>query len=545
MPLETLRPNEQSELNALEAALHKRTRLTRLVAVVILLAAGAGGVWLAMGMRAYTPPDPSPLETLLTESFPELQLDWFDTIATSTQVNKRLLMDRQEKFMTRCTSFLEEVREVEPTLEAPFNALLETMRKHDQVSLLAETPGKALAAPVTELNKALAGLEPRFIIDVEYFEGVLDNSYLVGGMLCVYEVLETLRYSPGDGDEAPQLLVVRRRDSLPTDSYTHGYVKRDDTSLAFVLQDNATSFAADYIFPSFERADVAFSGLFGDRVPRDLEEPYRILLELVHLQLRDAAGVDETRFNEVAQAVSKRAKIFARVEKSAEAQDVRLKKPDGLVWPRTFASRVLLANTEANKRGEKLLYDSDKDQLIEVSRLLDDPEAERILRAAARLITRKVGFHEARHVVDVRKGIEAGPCIRERVRIIDQDPDFLRSVELECRAALTEIIEARESIRLTLMSLLNHLYLRSGTDAFYAARTVLHPLAFTDEDKSIPRGWEYVREMTLRLAAADEETLRERALAFHAECFGEYVPLTLQENVDESSSGGGCSLSRR
>jgi hypothetical protein len=541
MTLETLTPDENTQLDDLELKLHKRTRMTKwVIAIILLVSIGISG-WLLSGLAGYSPPEPTPLERLLTTRFADLQLDWFETLSTGSRVNKRLLVDKQEKFMTSAEKFLAEIKEYHPDLHTPMTKLLETMRRYDQISLLAETPAKALGEPVAETNKVLEGLTPRFMLDVEHFEGLINDSYVVAGMIRVFEILNILHFSAGERTDTIDLYVVRVRDTLPSQAFRHGYTRRDDADLAFVLQDNATSHASDYLFPSFARADAAFERRFKDRVPDEMKKPYRVLLELVQLELRDLAETSKETFDEVAGNVAKRAQIFKRAEEMAEKLGISLKRPDGLLWPPTFAAHVLLENTEANKKGEKILYDSDKDALMEVTRALDNDEAQHILEAVANGIVRAVGFHEARHVLDVRDAREAGFCIRDKVRIVDRDPDFLRSVDLECRAYLTEIIEAPETVRMTLLGLLNHLYSRSGTTNFYAARTLLHPLVFEKDEENIPYGWNYIEELTLRLAAAEPEQLKAKALSFYAECFDDYVPLTLTADERIRQDSGGCS----
>ncbi len=541
MTLDTLSPEEKTELDMLENRLQQRARLTRYVAAAILvLALGIGG-WLASGISSYAPPEAAPLEKLLTEEFAELQLAWFDTISSASRVNAGMAAEKQGLFNDKADKFIARVDEVEPRLKESFSLLTETMSKQNQMTLLAEeSPSDAIRSPVAAVNQVLAELEPRFYLEVDNFEGLLDNQYLMGTMLLVYEVLGTLSFAGGEGEEGKaELLVVRRRDSLPAQGAAHGYARRDDTSVAFVLQDTATQFAADYIFPSFGRPDAAFELRFEKGVPDHLKGSFKVLVELVHLELKNLSGLDDETIKTVAGNVARRARIFRRAEEAAAKHGVDLKLPDGLVWPRSFASQVLLENTELNKRGEELLLDADKDSLIRVSHALDNPEATAALAAIAQGITRSVGFHEARHVLDIRGEVEAGSCLQERVQITDDDPDFLRSVELEARARLTQFIEAPETVRLSLLSTVSHLYSRSGTANFYAARTILHPLAFADDETNIPRGWDYLNELTLRLGAASPETIATSAKAFYEECFGPYVPLhlTTEERLVQESAG--------
>jgi hypothetical protein len=312
--------------------------------------------------------------------------------------------------------------------------------------------------------------------------------------------------------------------------------------LAFVLQDTATDFAASYIFPSFERADAAFELRFDKQAPDRLKPAYKVMVELVQLELRNLASLDEETMKAIAGNVAKRARIYKRALEAAAKHGVDLKVPDGLVWPRSFASRVLLENSELHKRGEKLLYDQDKDDLVQISRALDDDATTAALESVARGITRSVAFHEARHVIDIRDEVEAGECIQDKVRITDDDPDFLRSVELEARSRLTELIEAPETVRLSLLNTISHLYYRGGTANFYAARTILHPLAFAEDEEDIPRGWDYLEEMTMRLGAETPEDIKTKAIAFYEECFGSYVPLKVVAEERGEAEAAGCSV---
>jgi hypothetical protein len=545
MALDTLSPEEKNELDMLEERLHKKAKMTRyIVAIIVIAAVGVGG-WLASGISSYSPPEASPLEKLLTERFEEVQMAWFDTISSASVVNANMLAEKTGQFKEKTKAFLEEVGEVESSLKEPFTILLEAMGEQSQMSLLEnEQPADAIRAQVALVNDALAKLSPRFHLDVDNFEGLLDNQYLMGVMVVVYEVLGTLQFTAGDGeDDKVDLLVVRRRDSLPAEGAVHGYVRRADTSVAFVLQDTATDFAARYIFPSFERSDAAFELRFKRRVPDGLKPAYKVLVELVQLELRKLTSLDEAAMKTVSGNVAKRARIYKRALEAAAKHGIDLKVPDGLVWPRSFASRLLLENTELHKRGEKLLYDQDKDDLIQISRALDDEATTVALQSIAHGITRSVAFHEARHVIDVRNEVEAGECVRNRVQITDDDPDFLRTVELEARSRLTELIEAPETVRLSLLNTISHLYYRSGTANYYAARTILHPLVFAKDEENIPRGWDYQEEMTMRLGAATPEDIKTKAIAFYEECFGPYVPLKIVVEERAEAEATGCSVS--
>jgi hypothetical protein len=544
MVLDTLSPEEKTELDLLEKRLKKRARIARFAVIIILAATLGTGAWLASGVASYSPPAASPLEQLLTQEFQEVQFAWFDTISSTSRVNASMAADKQAKYQARAEAFLASAEAVDASLKAPLAGLLETMGKQNQMTLLEEEqPADTIRAPVALVNDALAKLSPRFYLEVDNFEGLLNDQYLMGVMVVVYEVLGTQRFSGGEGpDGQVEMLVVRRRDSLPAEGAAHGYARRDDTTVAFVLQDAATQFAASTILPSFERPDAAFELRFEKRVPDRLKPAYRVLVELVHLELRTLSGLDDAAMKVVAGNVAKRARIFKRASEAAAKHGVELKLPDGLVWPPSFASRVLLENSKLHKRGEKLLYDADKDDLIQITRTLDTPETIVALNALAQGIARSVGFHEARHVLDIRGDVEAGECIRDRVQITDGDQDFLRTVELEARSRLTELIEAPETVRLSLLSLVSHMYSRNGTANFYAARTLLHALAFAKDEEGIPRGWDYLEELTLRLGAASPEEIAKRSRAFYETCFGPYVPLQLVLDDHPEPATGGCSL---
>ena len=535
---------EPNELDALELSLKKKARMTRIMVVAILvLVVGVGG-WFGLGLWSYTPPEPTPLEELLTGPFVEVQLSWFDMLSTSARVSEVLAADKLQKLRAANTDFITQAKEVDPKLEEPFKALLAKMESHDQFSLLAEEPDKALAKEVSDVNAVLATMTPKFVLDVEPFEGLLGDKYLVGGIVCVYELLETYRFKTDDPEALPiELKVVRRRDAMPGASHRHGFVNREDAAVALVLQDNATTFAADYIFPSFERVDAAFDKRFEKQVDDYLKEPYGVLVELVQLELRTLAGGDEKVFKEAAANVAKRAKIYARIEEKADKLGIRLKSPGGLLWPRTFANKVLMENTKAGKEGERLIHESNVETLIHIARALDDAEADRMLGAVTAAITRSVAFHEARHVVDIRDERWSSLCIDNRVQITDGDPEFLRDVELEARAYLTQIVESPETIRQTLLSLVSHLYYRSGTSRFYAAREILHPLVFEKGEKNIPRGYEYLKEMTLRLGALQPDLLEQRALGFWQECFEEEYPQIDLISAAPTEPPDGCSVS--
>lgn len=538
-PKPPLNPHKD-ELTDLETSLRKKARITRWIAVVILAGVVAAAVWFGGKLVSFGPPEPTPVEALLTDPFVELQMSWFETLTTGSRVNRNLQADRARAFKEAADKFIKEAEEVDSALAAPFRALTDIMGKYDQVTFLIEDGNKELREAAAGVNVALANLTPRLVIDVEPFEGLLNDKYVTASMLFVFEVLETRRFDWGDGSgEAVELKVVRRRDTLSTEAYLHGYVRRQDASAAYVLQDNATSFAARSIFPSFKNPGLTFEKQFGRRVPEFMNEPYRVLLELVQLELRSAAQADDELFSKTAELVSKRERIYQRVEEKASKMGIRIRKPDGLLWPRSFTHEVLHHQTETKKQGEQLLVDRDEDDLVAIAAELDSDEHQRILEAVASLITTSVAFHEARHVLDVRQGLEPGDCVLDRVRITDDDMDFLRSVEMEGRAFLTEVIEVPEAMRLTLLQLANHLYYRNGTAYFYTARTVLQPLAFTEEEKeNLPSGWDYLEELTLRLASLDKEVLRNRARKLYRECFGEYV--VLQPQPPEDGSAGGC-----
>jgi len=96
---------------------------------------------------------------------------------------------------------------------------------------------------------------------------------------------------------------------------------------------------------------------------------------------------------------------------------------------------------------------------------------------------------------------------------------------------------------MTLLSLVNHLYQRSGTVNFYAGRTILHSLAYEEDEEDIPdRAWEYLEEVAIRLAAMEREDITTRARAFYEDCFGEYVGMS-RATPEHPEAAGGCSVS--
>jgi len=535
---------ERTELDILEDRLRSKARIARWSVIAAALLLSGGGIWAAVKMSSYSPPEPAPVEELLVGPFADLQLEWFEGLSLSARVNKQMESEKREQFREAAAAFLDKAREVDPSFEEPFRKLTETMEGHDQISLIVADPYDALKGSVGAINQVLAKQRPRFLLDVEPFEGLLDERYLMGGMICTYEVLDELRYRRSGVGEPADLLVVRRRDYLPADSYRQGFVRRRDASVALVLQDNATAFAADYLFPSFDRPDAAFEKRFAEGAAMELKGPYRAMVELAQMELKRAAGADDETFRRVVSAVSRRSAIYQRIELNAARLGIRLKRPDGLLWPRTFPYEVQRRNTEANKRGEQLIPDTDRKAFSKVSEELDDDEANRILAAVSRLVSRSVGFHEARHVFDIREDREASACVRDRVHLADDDPEFLRDIDLELRAHLTQIVESPETTRLTLITLLSHLYQRSGTAYFYAARTLLHPLAWHDPADEPPHGIAYAEELTLRLVALDPDELGKRSRAFWQECYGEeYASLTVEETGEpEEAALGGCSV---
>ena len=531
------------ELTSLEDSLRKRAHTSRLIVLVVLVVACGAVAWFSGQLVSFGPPEAEPLERVLTEPFLDLQLSWFETLTTQARMNEELQASYIKQFNKDAAIFLAEVAEVEPQLVPAFKALTESMAKFDQLTFLIEDGQQDVKQVVAGLNTQLAEYEPRFVLDVEPFDGLIDNKYVTSVMIFVYEVLDTRSFVTGhEPPETVDLLVVRRRDALPTDPYQHGYVRRSDASAAFVLQDNSTSFVARFLFPSFKSRDAAFKRRFDGRVPDELLSPYGVLVELAQLELKSVVSASATKIEEVAEDVAKREKIYERLALRAEGMGIRIRKPDGLLWPRSFTHKVLMENTAVNRRGEALLMDSDMNSLLEIAGRLDDQESLTMLHQVSSLITDSVAFHEARHVLDVRNEREASDCIRERIRITDDDEDFWRTVDYETRAYLTQIIEHPPTLRLSLLGLLNHLYHRSGTAYFYTARTILRPLAFAEDETDIPGGWAYVEQLTMRLASLDGDTVRKRAEEFYEECFGTYQPLKLNHPDNKEASGCGISF---
>lgn len=530
------------ELTSLEEKLRSRARISRFIVLGVLITALSTVVWFSGKLFSFGPPEADPLEQVLAQPFLNLQLSWFETLTPQARMNEELQASYKEQFDKDARHFLEQVFEVESDLVPLFKTLIDVMGRFDQLTFLVDDGQTDIKSAVEQVNSRLADYQPRFVLDVEPFDGLIDNKYVTSVMIFVYEVLDTRSFvTATDPLQTVDLLVVRRRDALPTDPYQHGYVRRSDASAAFVLQDNSTSFIAQFLFPSFANSDAAFDKRFGNEVPEELRSPYGVLVELARLELKSVVFAGDEKLKELAAAVAKREKIYQRLEDKAQAMGSRLRKPDGLLWPRSFTHRVLMENTAAHRRGESLLMDSEMDTLLEIANSLDDDEAVATLRQVSDLITDSVAFHEARHVLDVHDEREASQCIRDSVRITDEDEDFWRTVDYETRAYLTQVIEHPPTLRLSLLGLLNHLYSRSGTAYFYTARVILRSLAFQDDEEDIPAGWAYVEELTTRLASLDGDTVRLRAADFYKECFGEYQPLQLHQPDDEE--GAGCSVS--
>ncbi|MFH1530034.1 MAG: hypothetical protein ABIK09_04760 [Pseudomonadota bacterium] len=535
----------KDDLAEFEEGLAKKARAIRWVILAVAIVAAVVGGWLWADWSSRQPDEPTDLEKALSGPFVEVQMEWFRSLALTSQYNRSLQMEQSEKLDLAVGRLLNRLEEVAPELKEPMAALLGSLRELDQAAFLLDEGTGPLRERIHAVNDVLADLEPRLYVDPESFQGILDKDYLTAVMLLVYEVLGTEIFTPQTGDEDPvELLVVQRIDTLPPDSSRHGYVRQEDTRAAFILQKNATNFVTEYLLPSMQHPDMAFENLFGDRLPDDLKKPYRALLQLVEIELRTAAGAEDALFEETVELLVDRGKVYGKIEKNAERLGIRLHKPDGLIWPQGLLWKLIEENVAVTKKGQELASRRDLNRLSKIQRTLGDGTHRRVLVAMLDHLVGAVGVHEARHVLDVRQGHTAGDCIRRRVRLRDGDEDFWTEVELEARAYLTQLIEMPEASYMTLLSLLNHLYQRSGNVNFYAGRTLLHSLAYDEEEDDIPdRAWEYLEEVAIRLAAMERDDLKERARALYEDCFGEYVSLS-RAAPDRADPGGGCSVTR-
>jgi hypothetical protein len=66
------------------------------------------------------------------------------------------------------------------------------------------------------------------------------------------------------------------------------------------------------------------------------------------------------------------------------------------------------------------------------------------------------------------------------------------------------------------------------TVTFYAARTILHSMAYDPDETDLPRRYEYLEELIMRVAALQPEEVTSRAEAFYGDCFEVYQPLERQ-----------------
>ena len=537
--------DKNPSLDALEKALERKNQITRIAVVSIVVLLMVTGGWVAVGVWGYQPPEPTPLEKCLTGTFVEFQLDWCESLAMGSRISEEIAERRKAKVHKTADKMLNELEAMDPELRRVFEPLMAGIMEFDHTTLFLEDKSGELHQWLSPINEQLAKYEPRFYLDPEPFDGMVEDEFVSAFMLVVYEVLDHRVYTLSTGgDEPVELMVVRRRDTLDADAYIHGYVRRDDADAAFVLQDNATSFVADHLFPSLLEPDAAFNELFKDELPGELKKPYRVLMELVQMELQEAAGVDREALKDVARLVAKRASIFKSVEHRARKFGLPLKKPDGLLWPRSFTRQVMIENTELNQQGEELTSDKEMEQLSKLARQLDEDEANQILVKISDLMVQSVGAHEARHVVDVRGDTPLSDCIRQRVQIVDGDIGFLTRVDRETRAFLTQMLQSPASVRLTTMRLLNYLYAGRANVYGYAARTILHTIAYP-EGESPPGGsrYYYLEDLTARLAALDVETTSQRARVFYEECFGPYEELELQESEAPDDSSG-CQVNR-
>jgi len=533
----------QDDLAMFEDGLARKTRVIRWVIAGVVVAALCTGGWVWADWSSRRPEEPSEMVKVLSGPFVDVQMQWFSTLALTSQYNRSLQAQQAEKLDLAVGKLLDRLDEVAPALKKPMAEMIGALRNLDQMAFLLDEGTEPLRNKIQAVNEILDGLEPRLRIDPEAFQGILDKDYLTALMLLVYEVLGTEVFQPESADAEPvELLVVQRIDTLPPDKSRHGYVRPEDAEAAYILQKNATNFVTEYLLPSMQRPDMAFDNLFGDQLPDDLKQPYRALLELVLLELRNAAGAEDALFDETVELLIERGEIYGKIHRNAQRLGVNLRKPDGLLWPRSLLWKLIEENVALTKKGEELASRRNMDRLSELHHALGDTAHRQILAAMVDHLVAGVGIHEARHVLDIREKHRAGACIRDRVRLRDHDEDFWTDVELEARAYLTQLIETPEGAFMTVLNLLNHLYQRSGSVNFYAGRTILHSLAYDEDEEDIPdRTWEYLEEVAIRLAAMEPDDIRTRALALYEDCFGPYVALK-RVSSGRTDADGSCTV---
>ncbi|MBM4398369.1 MAG: hypothetical protein FJ087_22100, partial [Deltaproteobacteria bacterium] len=468
-----------AEIRAIEAGYARGRRRKRIVAIVLVAVLAAVIAVLAVGIVAQRPTEATALTRLVTDTLPRLEMTWFDTRALGMDGSD--LSNSQAAFRKAADAFVAEAADVEETLEAPAKGLvawMEAVPRNRAVDVKTDQAKAALGA----WNDALATLSPRYFVEAEPFRGVLDQrAAVIAAMLLVYEVLGVQCYLDSSGGAAFPVRGVRRVDPLPATSLREGYVRQDDLSAAFVLHDEATRDAARVLLPGVDAPDRVFTLRFGDTVRGDLAEPYSKLVRRAIDELRAGSGASPSAFDHVARLLARRQALAKRIEKKAEDAGIatRLKVPGGLIWPRPFANQVRGYNAELRAAGEELLAtEDDLGELERIARDLSEEEPARAATTLSRFLSSEVGFHEARHVADLKAAPPLSACITERVFLRDNDERFLRDVQAEGRAFLTSLISAPATTHLQALDMLGHLYRKRGNAYFYAVRILLTGVAF-------------------------------------------------------------------
>lgn len=510
----------------LERRLRSRSRRHQVVVAVLLLGVLSCSVWIGMSMWKYRLEEAGPLEEVLTTTFVEFQLEWYRSLAYPEENRGEgtwNVEDPLSEARARAMDVLVGLRGVDAHLVGPFRALMDVLLQTASPESAPTDAAAHIREKLGPVNELLSRHEPWFRLDLEPFDGLLGNRYVSSWMLLVYEVLGTLTFSTVT--DKVSLLVVRRRDNLDQDTSRHGYVRRDDTLSAFVLQDNATAFVADALMPCVSNPDHLFDSRLSD-LPASLKGPYRRLVEASIREIRDWTGVSGEGLGKVAAMVTQRTSIYGRVTRRAASLGVNLVQPDGLLWPRSFAWQLQLENTAMQRKGEKLAPDEGLEQLLSLTESLEESECRTVLEAMAWMIIRSVGTHEARHVLDIRNGVPVSDCVATLVGEAD-DPDFVVQVDRETRAFLTQLIEAPDTSRLVLLELATYLLVSNLTVYGNTAEIILLHLVWDGRIPDALEAEEAGQQLLETLATLPEATVSSRARSFYETCLGPYEGLSL------------------
>lgn len=535
--------SQHDETADLEASLARRGRTVRLVLLGIIALVLVAGTLAGLSYLKSKPQELSPLEKVFDQPFVELQLAWYAATSTSAQFNISIQQERAQALDQAITTFLTGLKEADEELVSPMAAVLDRLKKLTQSDVLLEEGNEELSKSLAAVNELLATRSPRLYLDGEPFSGFLQNEYITSLMIMVYQVLGVERIHVKDSERIVELKIVRRVDTLPGTPSRRGYVRVGDTTSAFVLRENATTYITDRLLPAIKSPETSFRDSFED-LPDSLIPPYKAMMELVKIEVRGGLSTDDATFNELMDLLMERSRILGTVLRSAERFSVRLPRPDGLVWPRGFLGQVFEENAKLLKKGDNLVTQNALDRLAEIQAILEDGKHAPVIEQFGDIAVGSIAVHEARHVLDLEDGREAGDCIRQRVALASRDLDFWTEIDLEARSYLTQLIESPTTSRMTQITLFHHLFQRDGTVAFYAARTILHSLAYEEGEKDIPRGFAYLEELLMRVAALGPEEVAQKATELYDTCFDGYQGLERMapEKVVEQSSG--CSVSR-